>query len=106
MAAVRSTAEYESQLLADETRRLETSAPRRWAKFADDVGRVQVPRQRGRAGGEIALARDVEERRAAAVRRHFVGVDQLRDGGQRHGLAGDSVKARALLVVPRSMPMQ
>ena len=33
MAAVRSTAEYESQLLADETRRLEISAPRRWASL-------------------------------------------------------------------------
>ncbi len=33
MAAVRSTDEYDSQLFADETRRLETSAPRRCASL-------------------------------------------------------------------------
>ena len=68
-----------SQLLAEETRRLETSAPRRCASLPTTKLGVGVPGQGDRAGRKIALAGNIEERRQQRLRGDFVGVHELRD---------------------------
>ena len=86
MAAVRSTDEYDSQLLAEETRRLETSAPRRCASLPTTYFGSASHGQCSRAGREIALARGCRGTTAAAASaRDFVRVHELRDGRQLNG---------------------
>ena len=48
-------------------------------ELADDVLRGGIPRQRGRAGGEIVRPRQVEKRRQQFARLGLAGGDELRD---------------------------
>ncbi len=72
---MRSTPECDSQDLAEETRRLATSAPRFCASMSDDVARPFVPRKSDGAGREIGGARQVEERWQQRLGAYFGRVD-------------------------------
>ena len=109
---VRSTAECDSQLLAEDTRRPAFSTPRFCARRPTTKSRDSSQGSARLPAGKSRGARQIEERGQQVFVAHFAGVGELRNrqklhvgGRERVGVRADFRVGGAELVVPRSIPM-
>ena len=80
MGSVRFTPVWHSQDLAEETRRLGSSAPRRRANSPTARSILRIPGQRQPVRGDVVRARQKKKRRQKRLGLHFSWIDNLGDG--------------------------